>query len=177
MSSCAYNDTTEMKRCKLRLIRSILLHMPRFQEKLVLDIFLQYLFDHHPLVQQWTIETIVYFSSITEAQNNLISMLFKQPKVGVIIKDYLEMKINHTYNQNDIIQYFEQLSICGKFQHTCSFNGKLGKVLDTLKIDIDCLNDIVSKTQISADEFEKLKEYSSLLNNICEAMKFNIEDA
>ncbi|XP_025195637.1 uncharacterized protein LOC112594842 [Melanaphis sacchari] len=176
LSSCAYDDTTEMKRCRLRLIRSILLHMPRFQEKLIMDIFLQYLFDHHPLVQQWTIETIVYFSSITENQNHLISMLFKQPEVRTIIKDYLEMKINHSYNYDDLIQYFEQLSLNGEFQHICTFDGKLGKVLDTLKINIDCLNDIVSKTQITADELERLKEYTSLLNNICEAMKFNIED-
>jgi len=145
--------------------------MPRFQEKLVMDIFLQYLFDHHPLVQQWTIETIVYFSSVTDSQNNLICMLFKQSKVRNIIKDYLEMKINHTYNHNDLIQYFEQLSLCGKFQHNCSFNGKLGKVLDTLKTDIDCLNDIISKTQITADELERLKEYSYILNNICQAME------
>lgn len=145
--------------------------MPRFQEKLIMDIFLQYLFDHHPLVQQWTIETIVYISSVTESQNNLIYMLFKQPKVRTIIKDYLEMNINHTYNLNDLIQYFEQLSLSGKFQHMCSFNGKLGKVLDTLKTDIDCLNDIVNKTQITADELGRLKEYSNLLNNICEAMK------
>ncbi|XP_022169454.1 uncharacterized protein LOC111033157 [Myzus persicae] len=171
LSSCAYDDTTEMKRCRLRLIRSILLHMPKFQEKLLMDIFLQYLFDHHPLVKQWTIETIVYFSSVTESQNSLISVLFKQPKVRIIIKDYLEMKINHTYNHNDLIQYFEQLSLCGKFQHMCSFNGKLGRVLDTLKTDIDCLNDIVSKTQISPDELERLKEYSYLLNNICDSMK------
>lgn len=136
-----------------------------------MDIFLQYLFDHHPLVQQWTIETIVYISSVTESQNNLIYLLFKQPKVRTIIKDYLEMNINHTYNLNDLIQYFEQLSLSGKFQHMCSFNGKLGKVLDTLKTDIDCLNDIVSKTQITADELGRLKEYSNLLNNICEAMK------
>lgn len=145
--------------------------MPRFQEKLIMDIFLQYLFDHHPLVQQWTIETIVYISSVTESQNNLIYLLFKQPKVRTIIKDYLEMNINHTYNLNDLIQYFEQLSLSGKFQHMCSFNGKLGKVLDTLKTDIDCLNDIVNKTQITADELGRLKEYSNLLNNICEAMK------
>ncbi|XP_050062718.1 uncharacterized protein LOC114128039 [Aphis gossypii] len=176
LSSCTYDDNTEMKRCRLRLIRSILLHMPRFQEKLIMDIFLQYLFDHHPLVQQWTIETIVYFSSVTEGQSNLISMLFKQSEVRTIIKDYLEMKINHTYTHNDFIQYFEQLSLCGKFQHMCTFNGKLDKVLDTLKTDIDCLNDIVCKTQITADELERLKEYSSLLNNICEAMKFNIKD-
>ncbi|XP_060847782.1 uncharacterized protein LOC132927288 [Rhopalosiphum padi] len=176
LSSCSYDDTTEMKRCRLRLIRSILLHMPRFQEKLIMDIFLQYLFDHHPLVQQWTIETIVYFSSVTESHNNLISMLFKQPEVRTIIKDYLEMKINHTYSHDDFIQYFEQLSLCGKFQHMCTFNGKLDKVLDTLRTDIDCLNDIVSKTQITADELERLKECSSLLNNICEAMKFNTKD-
>lgn len=150
--------------------------MPRFEEKLVMDIFLQYLFDHHPLVQQWTIETIVYFSSVTESQNNLISLLFKQPLVRNVIKDYLEMKIHHTYNHNDYIQYFEQLSLSGKFQHMCSFKGKLGKALDTLKIDIDCLNDVISKTQITADELERLKEYSSLLNNICKAMKFNIEN-
>jgi len=147
------------------------LHQPRFQEKLVMDIFLQYLFDHHPLVKQWTIETIVYISSVTENQNNLISVLFKQPKVRIIIKDYLEMKINQTFNHDDLIQYFEQLSLCGKFQHKCSFNGKLDKVLDTLKTDIDCLNDIVSRTQITADELERLKEYSYLLNNIYEAMK------
>jgi hypothetical protein len=68
------------------------------------------------------------------------------------------------------------LSLCGKFQHMCTFNGKLDKVLDTLRTDIDCLNDIVSKTQITADELERLKECSSLLNNICEAMKFNTKD-
>ncbi|XP_060859164.1 uncharacterized protein LOC132936451 [Metopolophium dirhodum] len=171
LSSWANDDTTEMKRCRLRLIQSILLHMPRFHVELVMDIFLRYLFDHHPLVRQWTVETIVYISSVTESQNNLIYMLFKQPKVRIIITDYLEMKISHTYNHNDLIQYFEQLSLCGKFQHMCSYNGKLGKVLDTLKKDIDCLNDIVSKTQLTADELGRLKEYSYLLNNICDTMK------
>lgn len=164
-----------MKRCRLRLIRSILLHIPTFQENLILDIFHKYLFDRHPLVRQWTVETIVYFSSITGNQN-LVSMLFKRPEISGVITNYLKMKTNHTYNHNDIEKYFKQLSLCGKFHHTCSFNGKIDKVLDKLKTNIDCLNSVTCKTQMSADELEKLKEYSSLLNNICEAMQFNIEN-
>lgn len=170
----AYDDTTEMKRCRLRLIRSILLHMSSFQEKLIMDIFLEYLFDPHPMVQQWTVETIVYFSSVAGNQN-FMSMLFKQSKIRTIITDYLEMKINHTYNHNDCIQYYEQLSLCGKFQHKCSFKGKLDKVLDKLKTDVDCLNDILNKTQVSSDELERLKKYSSLLNNICKIKELEIK--
>ncbi|XP_025422446.1 uncharacterized protein LOC112692105 [Sipha flava] len=170
-----YEDTTEMKRCRLRLIRSILLHIPTFEENLILEIFFKYLFDQHPLVRQWTVETIVYFSSVTGNQN-LVSILFKRPEIRSVITDYLKMKTNLTYNHNDIEKYFKQLSLCGKFQHNCSFNGQLNKMLDKLKTDIDCLNDIVCKTKMSADELERLKEYSSLLNNICEAMQFDIEN-
>lgn len=159
-----------MKRYKLRLVRAILLFEP-FQETFITNIFLKYLFDSHPLVQQWTVETIVYFSSITGNQNKLISMLFKQPRVRTIITDYLEMKINHTYNYNDKVKFYEQLLQSGKFQHKCSFNGKLDKVLDSLKTNIDSLNNIVSKTQMSADELKRLNECSSLLSNICKEMK------
>lgn len=141
--------------------------MSSFQEQLIMDIFLEYLFDPHPMVQQWAVETIVYFSSVAGNQNNFMSTLFKQSKIRTIITDYLEMKINHTYNHNDCIQYFEQLSLCGIFQHKCSFKGKFDKVLDRLKTDVDCLNDIIKKTQISSDELERLKKCSSLLNNIC----------
>lgn len=156
-----------MKHCRLRLIRSILLHVSSFQEKLIMDIFLEYLFDPHPMIQQWTVETIVYFSSIAGNQNNFMSMLFKQSKIRTIITDYLEMKINHTYNHNDYVKYFEQLSLYGKFQHKCTFKDKLDKVLDRLKTDIDCLNNIVNKAQMSTDELERLKKYTSFLNNIC----------
>lgn len=175
MNTRTIDDTTLMKRCRLRLIRSILLHMPTFQENLVLEIFIEYLFDHHPLVRQWTVETIVYFSSVT-GKNNLISMLFQNPEVTSVITDYLEMKIPHSYNHNDIIQYYEQLSLCGNFQHKCSFNSKLDKVLDKLKEDVDNLNNIISKTKISVDELERLKEYSSVLNNICKVIECNTEN-
>jgi hypothetical protein len=151
------------------------LHIPTFEENLILEIFFKYLFDQHPLVRQWTVETIVYFSSVTGNQN-LVSILFKRPEIRSVITDYLKMKTNLTYNHNDIEKYFKQLSLCGKFQHNCSFNGQLNKMLDKLKTDIDCLNDIVCKTKMSADELERLKEYSSLLNNICEAMQFDIEN-
>lgn len=163
-----------MKRCRLRLIRSLLLCMPKFQEKLVMENFLEYLFDHHPLVRQWTVETIVYFSSVAGNQNNLISMLFKHPEIRTVVTDYLEMKIDCSYNHNDFVQHFERLSIGGRFQHTCSINGKLGKLVDKLEVNIACLNDIVCKTQISTDELERLKKCSSLLNNICTAMEFNV---
>lgn len=170
------DDSTVMKRCRLRLIRSILLHMPTFQENLILEIFLEYLNDNHPLVQQWTVETIVYLFSVTVNQNNLMSMLFKQSRIRTILTDYLEMKINNTYNNNDFSLYFEQLSFYGKFQHTCSFNGKLDKVLDKLKADIDCLNDSLMKIEMSKDELDRLKEYSSLLNNIYKAKQYDIEN-
>lgn len=173
LSIRSHDDTTEIKRCRLKLVRSILLHMPTFQENLTLEILLEYLFDSHPLVQQWAVEIIVYISSVCNNQNNLITMLFKQPKVTTLITDYLEMKTNSAYNYNDFIQYFEQLSLNGKFQHICSFNGKLDKVLDKLKTDVDCLNDIVSKTQMSVVDLERLKEYSSILSNICKAVQFN----
>lgn len=176
MDTRTYSDPTLMKYCRLRLIRSILLHMPTFQEKLIMDILIEYLFDNHPLVQQWTVETIVYFSSITGSDNNLISMLFQKPEVTSVITNYLEMKINHIYNHNDFVQYYERLSHYGKFQHKCSFNYKLDKMLDILKLDLDCLNKTVSKTKISVDELEKLKEYSSILNNICNAIQFNNEN-
>lgn len=165
-----------MKRCRLQLIRSILLHVPTFEENLILEIFLEYLNDNHPLVRQWTVETIVYLFSVVVNQNNLMSMLFRQSEIRNILTDYLEMKINNTYNYNDFSQYFEQLSLYGKFEHTCSFHGKLDKVLDKLKADIDCLNDNLTKIEMSKDEFNRLKEYSSLLNNICKAKQFNFEN-
>lgn len=174
MLSIRTDDTTDMKRCRLRLIRSILLHMPAFQENLIMENILRYLFDPHPLVQQWTVETIVYFSSVAGNQNNLISMLFKRPEVRAIVTDYLEMKINSTYSHNDFVQYFERLSLCGQFQHKCSFNDKLDNVLDKLKSDVDCLNSIVIKTGVSPTALERLKEYSSVLNNICKTVQVEI---
>lgn len=168
-----HDDTTKIKRCRLKLIQSILLHMPTFQENLILEILLEYLFDNHPLVQQWSVEIIVYISSVCKSNNKVITMLFNQPEVTTIITDYLEMKISSTYNYNDFIQYFEQLSLKGKFQHICSFNGKLNKVLDKLKTDVDCLNNIVSKTQMSVNEFKILEECTSILNNICKTAQFH----
>lgn len=176
MSNCNIYDTTEMKRCRLRLIRSILLCTPKFQEKLVMENFLKYLFDHHPLVRQWAVETIVYFSSVAGNQNNLISMLFKHPDVRTVVTNYLEMKIDCDYNYNDFEQHFERLSNAGGFQHTCSIQGKLGKLLNKLEVDIDCFNDIVHKTQISTDELKRLKKSSLLLNNICTEMQFKVEN-
>lgn len=168
------HDTIDMKRCRLRLIRSIILHMPTFQENLIINILFEYLFDHHPMVRQWTIETIVYISSVIENPNNLIAMFFKEPAVVTMITNYLEMKINYNYPQDKVIQFFKTISMCGQFQHMCSFNDKLDKVLDKLKTDINCLNDIVSKTQISQDDFIRLKECSSLLNNIYATKQINI---
>jgi len=136
-----------------------------------MEIIFKYLFDPHPLVRQWTVETVVYFSSVAGNQNNLISMLFKRPEIRATITDYLEMKINSTYNHNEFIEYFERLSLYGQFQHKCSFNDKLDKVLNKLKSNVDCLNNIVSKTQMSSSELERLKEYSSILNNICKTMQ------
>lgn len=150
--------------------------MPSFQENLMLNIFLEYLFDHHPMVRQWTIETIVYFVSVTGNQNNLISILFKRPEVGSIITDYLKMKINYKLDNDNLVQYFDKLSVSSKFQHKCSFTGKLDKLLDNLKTDIDCLNYIVSQAQPSLNELERLKEYSTLLNNICDTMQFSTEN-
>lgn len=172
MNRYSDEDTTGMKRCRLRLIQSILLCIPTFQENHILEIFLKYLFDRHPLVRQWTIETIVYLSSVAGNQN-LVSMLYKRPEIRSIITDYLKMKINLTYNHNDFEKYFIKLSICGKFQHPCS--SKLNKVMDRLKTDIDCLNSVVRNTEMSAEELKKLKEYSTILNNICEVMHFNSE--
>lgn len=169
-----YDDTTHMKHCRLRLIRSTL-HMLTFHEKLVMEILIEYLFDSHPLIQQWTVETIVYISSIIGNQNNLIYMLFQRPEVTNVIKDYLEMKINHIYNFNDFVHYYKQLSLCGQYQHKCSIN-QFDKMLDKLEIDLDCLNKIVSKTQISVGELERLKKYSSMLNNICNAIQLNNEN-
>lgn len=166
-------NITEMKRSKLRLIQSILLHMPTFQENLIKNIILEYIFDSHPMVQQWTIEVIVYFCSVT-GNKNLISMLFKQSKIRTVITNYLEMKIDSTNSHNDCLQYFERLSRCGKFQHNCSFHGKMDKVLDKLRTNVDYLNDIVSKTVMSEDELDKLNECSSILSNICEAMQSKI---
>lgn len=175
LSVRADDDSTEMKRCRLRLIRSILLHLPTFHENLILEIFLEYLNDNHPLVRQWTVETIVYLFSVTINQNDLMSMLFKQSGIKTILTDYLEMKINNTYNNNDFSLYLQQLSFNGKFQHTCSLNGKLNNVLDKLKADIDCLNDSLMKIEMSKEELDRLKEYSSLLNNICKAKQYDIE--
>ncbi|VVC44804.1 Hypothetical protein CINCED_3A023342 [Cinara cedri] len=173
LSVRTHEDTTEIKRCRLKLIRSILLYMPTFQEHLTLEILLEYLFDNHPLIQQWTVETIVYISSVCKNKNNLMNMLFKKPEVTTIITDYLEMKIKPVYNYNDFIQYFEQLSRNGKFQHVCSFRRTLDKMLDKLKTDVDCLNNIVSKTQMSVGELERLQECSTLLSNICKARQLN----
>lgn len=176
MNTRFVDETTEMKRCRLRLIQSILLHTS-FQENLIVDIFLEYMFDSHPLVRQWTVETIVYLSSVTKNQNKLISMIFKQPKIRTIITDYLEMKINHTYSYDDSVQYYKQLSLYGKFQHKCLFNNNLNKVLDNLKTNVDCLKHIVMKTQMSADELKKLNECFSLLNHIkSNAMQFKVEN-
>lgn len=175
LSSCTIDDTTEMKRCKLTLVQAVLLFEP-FQEKLITDIFLKYLFDPHPMVQQWTVETIVYFSSVTGNQNKLISMLFKQPQIRSIVTDYLEMKINHSWGYNDKVKFYEQLSQSGKFQHKCSFNDKIEKVLDKLKTDVDCLNNIVSKSQMSAHELKRLNECSSLLSDLCKTVQFQISN-
>lgn len=165
-----------MKRCRLRLIQSISLIIPTFQENLILEIFLEYLFDNHPLVRQWTVETIVYLFSVTQNQNNPIYELFLKPDTRNIITDYLELKINYPKNHNDFTQYFEQLSQYGKFQHVCSFSGKLDKVLDKLKADIDCLNKVLSKIELSENDMDRLKEYSSILNNICKAKHLNVEN-
>lgn len=174
LSFRANHDTIDMKRCRLRLIRSILLHMPTFQENLMMEIFLEYLFDHHPMVRQWTVEAIVYICSVIRNPSNLICMLFKRPEVKNVVKNYLEMNITQNYTQHDLIQYFETISMCGQFQHTCLFNGNLDKILDKLKTHINCLNNIVSKTQISQDDLIRLKECSSLLNNIYETKQINI---
>lgn len=165
-----------MKRCRLRLIRSLLLYISKCEENLILKFFLEYLDDNHPLIRQWAVETIVYLSSVTENQNNLIHMLFRQPKIRTIITDYLEMKTNFTYNHSDFTKYFEHLSIRGKFQHTCSFNDKLDKVLDKLKADIDSLNDVLCNIEVSEEDLNRLNEYSLLLNNICKAKQFSVKN-
>jgi len=165
------DNIIEMKCCRQQLIRLILLHVQMYQENLVMVIIFKYLFDPHSMVRQWTVENVMYFLSVAGNQNNLISMLFKRPAVNETITNYLQMKINSTYNHNDFIKYFKRLSTYGKFQHECSFNDKLDKVLDKLKSDVDWLNSIVRKTQMSLSELEWLKEYSSILNNICKTMQ------
>lgn len=167
-----------MKHCKLRLIQSILLHSPSFEDKLIMNIFLDYLSDRHPFVRQWTIETIVYFVSVTVNKNNLISMLFKRSEIRTIITNYLEMKVKRTYTFDERIQYFDKLSLRGKFKHStvCLYQIQLKTLLDKLKQNIDCVNNAVSRTQISKKEFKRLKEYSNVLNNICEATQMNVEN-
>ncbi|XP_050528805.1 uncharacterized protein LOC126898614 [Daktulosphaira vitifoliae] len=169
------SDTTETKRYRLRLLRTALPHITSIHEKMVVDIFHEYLFDSHPLVQQWTVETIVYFVSVTGKQNNLITMLFKQPKVRTVITNYLEMKTDEPYSADNFMFYFDQLNKC-KFKHKCFHKGQIDKTLDKIKTDIIILKNIMQNATISDDEYAKLKICCNLLNNLCDSNGKNTED-
>ncbi|XP_050426035.1 uncharacterized protein LOC126836554 [Adelges cooleyi] len=166
------DDTTEMKRCRLRLLRSMLPHVSSsVHEKTVVDVFHEYLFDQHPLVRQWTVETVVYFVSVTGKQNHLITMLFKQPQVRAMVTDYLQMKTDESYIKSfdNVADHFRRLSESGKFKHSCWHTGRLEKALDKLKTNIDSLNSVLlGDTNISADDHNRLKQYCALLNSLCE---------